>query len=146
MDSQEPTPLFPRPEYLRSENPTLDEFVGEWWDRRAQAVDTCGDLIVAVPLLVRWILPILGQERVRDLGAEALVRFIDEVKAAGATNLTVDACLDLLDDVIAHAAERGVMSHTGPDDPDMVVWPRDLAVNAVVLPSRLMRSIDPDAA
>lgn len=127
--------LFPRVARLRDADPTVDEFVGEWWDRHAEVVYTHRDLVAAIPMFALWILPHLGHVRVRSLSANTLTTFCDGIMAAGATPATVDTCFDLLDEVLACAANWGVIPQSPLDDPDTVAWPCRLAGEVVPFPN-----------
>jgi hypothetical protein len=138
--------LFPRTARLRGREPTVDEFVGEWWDRHAESVCSHRDLVAAIPMLVRWILPHLGQVRVRALSADTLATYVDAITAAGAARETVDACIDLLDDMLMCAATWGVIPQSPPDDSDTVVWRCGRAGEVVPFPSRDSLPDLPDSA
>ena len=138
--------LFPRVARLRDSDPTVDEFVGEWWDRHAEVVYTHQDLVAAIPMVARWILPHLGHVRVRSLSANTLTTFCDEIMAAGATPATGDACFDLLDEVLACAANWGVIPQSPLDEPDTVVRPCRPAGQVVPFPSHVSLSDCPDSA
>lgn len=138
--------LFAGVALLRHGDPTVDEFVGEWWDRHAEVVYTRRDLVATVPMLVRWILPHLGEARVRTISAEMLTAFADKITTAGATHATADACFDILDDVLTCAADWGVIPQSPLDDPNIAVWPcRPLGV-LVPFPRRGSLSDYPDSA
>ncbi len=136
--------LFPQVTRLRDADPTVDEFVGEWWDRYAEVVYAHRELVAAIPMLVRWILPYLGHARVRALSAETLAMYCDEVMAAGATRATVDACVDVLDEVMTCAANWGAIPRIPPDDPGTAVWPCRPGGEVIAFPGHL--SDYPDSA
>lgn len=131
---------------LRNGDPTIDEFIGEWWDRHAEVVYTRRDLIATIPVLVRWILPHLGMNRVRSISADKLTAFGDEITAAGATRATSDACFDILDDLLTCAVGWGVIPRSPLDDPDTSVWPCQPTGEVVPFPSRCPLSDYPDSA
>lgn len=130
----------------RNGDPTVDEFVGEWWVRHAESVYARQDLVAAVPMLVRWILPHLGEVPVRTISAEVLGSFADQITTAGATRATADACFDILDDVLTCAADWGVIPQRPLDDPDTAVWPCRPAGEVVPFPTRGSLSDYPDSA
>ncbi len=131
---------------LRNGDPTVDEFVGEWWDRHAELVYARQDLVAAVPMLVRWILPYLGEVCVRTISADTLTTFGDGITTAGATRATADACFDILDDVLTCAADWGVIPQSPLDDPDTAVWSCRPAGEVVPFPTRGSLSDYPDSA
>lgn len=131
---------------LRNADPTVDEFVGEWWDRHAEVVYAQRDLVAAVPMIVRWILPYLGEARVRTISAEMLTAFADKITTAGAARATADACFDILDDVLTCATAWGVIPQSPLDDPDTAVWPCRPVGEVVPFPSRGSVSDYPDSA
>ena len=137
---------FTRTARLRNGDPTVDEFVGEWWDRHAEVVNTHRNLLATIPILVRWILPHLGQVRIRALSTDTLATFSDEITAAGATSATVDACFDVLDGVLACATNWRVIPQSPFDDPDTAVWPCRSAGELVPFPGREPLSDYPDSA
>lgn len=146
MDARRPAHLISQGCQPRTDDPTVDEFVGEWWDRHAEVVYTQRDLVTAVPILVRWILPHLGQARVRTICAETLASFADEITTIGATCETTDACFDILDEVLTCAAGWRVIPQSPLDDPDITVWPCRPAGEVVPFPSRRSLSDHPDSA
>ena len=104
------------------------------------------DLVAAVPMIVRWILPYFGEARVRTISAEMLTAFADKITTAGATRATADACFDILDDVLARAAEWGVIPQSPLDDPDTAVWPCRPVGEVVPFPDRGSLFDYPDSA
>lgn len=142
MDPHRPARLMSQVRQPRIDDPTVDEFVGEWWDSHAEAAYTHRDLVAAIPLLVRWILPHLGQVPVRGLSADVLTGFVDTAASAGATRQTLDACLDLIDDVLVHAARRDIVARNPTDDPDVVVSPCHPSAAVVQFPVRRPLGLD----
>lgn len=143
MDPHRLLPVFSQSSRQpQTDDPTVDEFVGEWWDRHAEAAYADRDLIAAIPLLVRWVLPCLGRERVRDLSADVLTAFVDTAASAGATQQVLDACLDLIDDVLAHAARCDIVARNPIDDPNVVVSLRYPSAAVVQFPDRRPFGLD----
>jgi len=86
-------------------NQTLEEFIGEWWEKHAVPVLAPGTLASYVHPLDKWIVPYLGRLRMRDLTREAIDGYRASLVAAGAGAPTVNRCLGILQGILQRAVE-----------------------------------------
>lgn len=96
---------------------TVDEFIGRWWDRHAAVVYEHRELVASIPLLVRWILPYLGDASIRSLSSDHITKHRASLEADGAPAATIDACIGILDEIPACAANWGLIAPVGAPAP-----------------------------
>lgn len=86
---------------------TVDDFIGEWWDRHAQVVVAHDEAIRLIPLVVRWVLPYLGDRPLSDVSRRQVALYERTIRRDGASRETVEDCRQLLGDIFACAVNWG---------------------------------------
>lgn len=84
---------------------TVEDFIGEWWEKYAQPYLRPGTLSSYAYVLDRWIVPYVGQLRMRDLSRETIDTFRAALVTAGAGAPTVNRCLGILQGILQRAVE-----------------------------------------
>ena len=84
---------------------TVAEFLGEWWEKYALGTLKPGTLASYAPVLDKWVVPYLGQMRLRDLSRETIDTYRATLLARGAGAPTVNRCLGILQGVFARGVE-----------------------------------------
>ncbi len=90
---------------LLGSNQSLEEFIGEWWEKHAVPVLAPGTLASYVHPIDKWIIPYLGHLRMRELSREAIDGYRASLVAAGAGAPTVNRCLGILQGILQRAVE-----------------------------------------
>lgn len=88
-------------------SPTVDGFIGEWWDRHAEAVVAHDEAIRVIPLVVRWVLPYLGDRPISEVSSRQIAEYERTIRRNGASEKTVEECRLLLGDIFACAVIWG---------------------------------------
>lgn len=97
----------PRVPMAATVDPTVDEFIGEWWERHAAVVVAQDEAVRLVPLVVRWVLPYLGDRPLPDVSRRQVALYERAIRRDGASEATVAECRQLLGDVFACAVNWG---------------------------------------
>ena len=90
-------------------NPTVDGFIGEWWDRHAEVVVAHDEAIRVIPPVVRWVLPYLGDRPIGDVSSRQIALYERTIRSNGASEKTVEECRQLLGDIFACAVNWGTL-------------------------------------
>ena len=115
---------------LLGSNQTLDEFIGEWWEKHAIPILAPGTLAGYVHPLDKWIIPYLGHMRMRDLSREAIDGYRATLVAAGAGAPTVNRCLGILQGILQRAVEWRRISWNPVAGVRRIPHTRDSAIDA----------------
>jgi integrase len=96
-------------EVLGSEQ-TVEEFIGEWWEKYALPTLKPGTLESYAYVLDRWIVPLLGPLRLRDVSRETIDNFKMQLVRHGAGAPTQTRCLGIVQGIFRRAVEWRRMS------------------------------------
>ena len=84
---------------------TVHDFIREWWENHALVQLAPGTLTSYAHVLDKWIVPYLGQLRLRDISRETIDGYRATLLRAGAGAPTVNRTLAILQGVLARAVE-----------------------------------------
>jgi integrase len=116
-------------EVLGSEQ-TVADFVTEWWDKYATASLRPGTLESYAYVLDRWIVPLLGPLRLRDVSRESIDQFRTQLVRLGAGAPTVNRCLGISQGIFRRAVEWRRMAANPVAGVPRVAHVRDSAIDA----------------
>jgi len=84
---------------------TVESFLEEWWEKYAKAYLKPATLSSYAYAIDRWVVPYLGQVRLRDLSRETVDTWVAALRSAGAGAPTVNRALGIFQGVMRRAVE-----------------------------------------